>query len=80
MHNNVINISYFPKHIFWEFKDDSILDEEIVIKNVLLFGEIEDYKILIRMITSESLAKVVDDLGESGEHKKRFNFIKKIIM
>ncbi len=80
MHNNVINISYFPKHIFWEYKDDSILDEEIVIKNVLLYGDMDEFKKLIRMVTRESLTKVVDDLEKSGEYKKRFNFIKKIIM
>jgi len=80
MNNNLINISYFPKHIFWNYKVDSNLDEEIVIKNVLLYGDMEDYKKLINMVSRESLSKVVDDLEKNGKNIKRLNFIKKIIL
>jgi len=80
MNNNLINISGFPKHIFWNYKVDSILDEEIVIKNVLLFGDIDDYKKLIGIVSKKSLSKVVGDLEKTGKNIKRLNFIKKILL
>jgi len=78
--NNLINISDFPKHIFWNYKVDSNLDEEIVIENVLLYGDIDDYKTLDKIVSRNSLIKVVTELEKKGKNLKRINFIKKILL
>lgn len=80
MSNSVINISEFSKHIFWNYKPAVDLDEEIVIENVLLYGDIDDYKKLEEVVSRESLIGVVNKLENRGKNLKRINFIKKIVL
>ncbi|MCY7361285.1 MAG: hypothetical protein LH629_04335 [Ignavibacteria bacterium] len=76
----IINISEFPKHIFWNYKSDAELDEEIVTYNVLLYGDIPDYKKLVKIVNRDSLVKAVAEIEKTGRNKKRVNFIKKILL
>lgn len=62
-----INISEFSKHIFRNYKDNSELNEEIVIDNVLLYGEMKDYRKLLSLVNKESFIKAVDRLERSGK-------------
>ncbi|MDZ4713618.1 MAG: hypothetical protein SGI89_15020 [bacterium] len=75
-----INISAFPKHIFWNYKDHAELSEDIVISNVILYGELSDYKTLLTLVSRQSFENVVRDIEKTGKYKKRINFIKKIIL
>lgn len=75
-----INISEFSKHIFRNYKDRSELNEEIMIDNVLLHGEMKDYRKLLSLVDKKSFIKAVEKLEKSGKYNKRINFIKKIIL
>lgn len=80
MKNKLINISDFPKHIFWNYKSGAELDEETVAYNVLMYGDLKDYKKMIEMISRDSLVKAVNEIEKTGKYKKRVNFIKKVIL
>lgn len=75
-----INISVFPKHIFWNYKDNAEVIESVVINNVILYGDIEDYKKLLKMVSRESFTNVVDTIEKTGRYKKRINFIRKVVL
>ncbi len=80
MNDKRIDTSDFPRHIFWNYKERVFLNEDIVIRNVLLYGDIEDYKKLLKHISNDSLNKIVKQLEATGKNKKRINFIKKILL
>ncbi|MDQ3193660.1 MAG: hypothetical protein M3P82_01545 [Bacteroidota bacterium] len=80
MNDKRIDTSDFPRHIFWNYKENVFLNEDIVIRNVLLYGDIEDYKKLLKHISNDSLNKIVKQLEATGKNKKRINFIKKILL
>ncbi len=75
-----IDISNFARHIFWSYKGTAVLNENIVMRNVLLYGDIEDYKELIKHVSKDSLLNSVKELEATGKNKKRINFIKKILL
>lgn len=33
-----IDISDFPKHVFWSYKKNAKLDKQIVVEHVILYG------------------------------------------
>ncbi len=80
MDNLRISISEFQKHIFWNYKADAALDENIIIENVLLYGELSDYSKLIRLIGKDSICKVFDKIESTGLYRKRVNFVRKILL
>gem|GEM_PF-5865184 len=56
------------------------MSEDIVISNVILYGELSDYKTLLTLVSRQSFENVVRDIEKTGKYKKRINFIKKIIL
>lgn len=75
-----ISISEFQKHIFWNYNPGAELDKNIIIENVLMYGELNDYKKLLRLVSKEDIAKVTDQIEKRGRFKKRINFIRKVIL
>lgn len=80
MSNEQINISDFPKHIFWNYNKDAKLDKRIVIEHVILYGELSDYKKLMTIVNENSLAGVLNEMEKSRRYKKRINFVKKVLL
>ncbi|MEO8208958.1 MAG: hypothetical protein ABI840_00240 [bacterium] len=80
MSARLINISGFSNHIFWNYKKDSELDEAIVIQNVILYGDLNDYKKILKLVSKESFTREVNELEKTGRYKKRLNFIKKVLL
>ena len=75
-----LNISDFQKHIFWNYKNDAVLDENIIIENVILYGELSDYSRLKGLVKKESLGKVIDRIDSTGRYRKRVNFARKVLL
>jgi hypothetical protein len=80
MSERLINISDFAKHIFWNYKKNSNLNEDIVIQNIILYGDLDDFKKIISIAGKESFTNIVNELEKTGRYKKRINFIKKVIL
>ena len=75
-----INISEFQKHIFWNYKPEAELDKSIIIENVLLYGELDDYRKLMRLVTKEDIRIVTDQIEKRGRFKNRVNFIRRVVL
>ena len=71
-------ISEFSKYIFWSYKPDADLPEEIIIKQVVAYGEISDLKKMIKLIEKESIKKVLNEMRD--KYHKRVNFIEKVML
>jgi hypothetical protein len=75
-----MKISDYPKYIFWSYKDNCDVNEETIVNNVCLYGDIKDILKAYNEISKEKFTEVISKIQETKRYKKRINFIKKIIM
>ena len=73
-----MKIKYFSKHIFWSYNKEADLPEDLIIKQVAVYGEIYDLKKLSELINKEKILTVLQTI--KTEYEKRVNFIEKIIL
>jgi len=73
-----MNISNFSKHIFWSYKENVNLPDEVVIQQVITYGEIED---IVKMVKIYNKEKILTNLEKiKKRYPKRYNFIKKVFL
>lgn len=70
-----MQISQFPKHIFWQYKPEADLPDLIVLENLLLFGDLDDLLKVPRLFSSKQIAEVQKKIGAGKRWKKRAFFI-----
>ena len=75
-----MKITDFPVYIFWNYKKNADLPEEVVANNVFLYGNFSDMIKITKAIPKNILEKVIDDIALKNRYKKRINFIRKIIL
>lgn len=75
-----MNISHFPKYIFWEYSDFIDLPEEIIINKVFIYGDLDDMMNLPKYVSKEKMIEVFNKIKNSGKLRKRINFIEKVIL
>ena len=71
-------INNFPKYIFWSYNKNADLPDDIIIKQVAIYGELEDIIKLSNFYTKKNIMKVLNSL--QNKNAKRINFIKKVIL
>lgn len=71
-------IELFSKHIFWSYKNNVNLPDNIVIKQVAIYGEINDLITLSKLYSKEIITDVLKTLAV--KYNKRVNFIMKVIL
>jgi len=70
--------SIFSKHIFWSYKRDANLPDEIIIEQVSLYGEIQDMLLLQKLFSKNKIRTVL--LKFKKRYPKRIHFIEKVIL
>jgi len=75
-----MQINNFPSHIFWSYKPDANLPDELVAEQVLLHGDIEDMLLLLRLMDEEKIIRATNKIEASGRWIKRVNFINKVLL
>jgi hypothetical protein len=75
-----MNISVFPKHIFWSWKGNSDLPEELVAEQVILYGDLDDLFLLSKIVPQKIIKNANDKIISSGKYLKRTNLITKVIL
>ena len=73
-----MKINKFSKHIFWSYKEDADLPEEVVIRQVLLYGEVKDMLLISKLYTKDSILLVLGKFGQ--RQNKRRCFVEKVIL
>jgi len=75
-----MNISGFSKYPFWSYKMNADLPEEIIIQQIVLYGEIKDMMRLIQVFSKEKINKVIRRLSASNQKNiRRIHFFQKVI-
>jgi len=75
-----MNISTFPKHLFWSYSNDADIPEEVVAEQVIRYGDLEDLFQLSALVSSDVIAGVNRRIASQGHWLKRCNFVDKIIL
>ncbi len=75
-----MNISAFPKYIFWSYKPEADLPESLVTEQVLLYGDLEDMFRLSDLVSNQVIETVNKKISDTGRWQKRTNFINKVIL
>jgi hypothetical protein len=75
-----MNISAFPKHLFWSYSKDADLPEEVVAEQVILYGDLEDLFQLSVLVSHDIIAGVNRQIASRGHWLKRCNLVDKIIL
>jgi len=75
-----MQISPFPKHIFWHYKPDADLPTLVVLENLLLYGDLDDLLKIPRMFSNQEISEVQKKIEDSGRWKKRAFFIRSILL
>ena len=75
-----MQISRFPKFIFWQYKPDADLPDMVVLENLLLYGDLDDLLSIPRLFSNQQIAEVQKRIDASKRWKKRAFFIKNILL
>ena len=75
-----MKITGFSKYLFWSYDKNADLPEEIIITQILLYGEIKDMLHLVKLIGKEKVQKVVASIKINRQNSKRINFFQKVIL
>ena len=75
-----MNIQDFSPHIFWSYKRSSDIETDIVIKQVIAFGEISDMILLSKKIDKSRILDVIKRWKGKEKYEKHINFVEKIIL
>jgi hypothetical protein len=75
-----MNISGYSKHIFWSYKKDASLPEEVVIRHVIAYGRLSDLVLLSRQFPAPTIQGVISKWKEKERYKKRINLMQKVIL
>jgi hypothetical protein len=75
-----MNISVFPKYIFWAWKENADLPEEVIAEQVILYGDLDDLFLLSKIISQNTINAVNNKIISLGKHPKRTNFVTKVIL
>ncbi|MDP1622225.1 MAG: hypothetical protein Q8M08_07785 [Bacteroidales bacterium] len=75
-----MEIKVFPGYLFWSYSQKADLPEELVAEHVILYGDLEDIFRLSDLVSHDIIAKVNQEIFNSGRWPKRSYFIKKVIL
>lgn len=70
--------SQFSKHIFWSYKADADLPDEVIIRNVSMYGEFNDLLKLTEIYSKEIIVNILNQF--LPQNRKRINFIEKVLL
>jgi len=75
-----MNIAGFSEYPFWSYKKNADLPEEVVIRQIVLYGELRDMIRLTKFISQERIENTLKQLSSSdNRNSKRINFFRKVI-
>jgi len=75
-----MNISGFSSYLFWSYKKKADLPDEVIIRQIVLYGEIRDMIKLTQLVSMERIDSTLKQLSSSDNRNgKRINFFRKVI-
>jgi hypothetical protein len=75
-----MNIAPFSRHIFWSWKPDADLPENVVIQQVIAYGEISDFRLMCKLIPREKINEAIEKWKNRNKYEKHINFLKQVFL
>lgn len=76
-----LDVSGYPRYLFWNYSPQAKdLPEKVVVRRVLLYGDLDEMFRLRKEVSPHRLQEVADELRSRGRFLKRANFIEKILI
>jgi len=75
-----MQITPFPKHIFWQYKPNADIPDKVVLENLLLYGDLDDLLKIPHLFSEKQIAEVKENIFADGKWKKRAFFIENILL
>lgn len=75
-----MQISQFPKHIFWQYKPGTDLPDLVVLENLLLYGDFDDLMKIGQTFSKQQISRVQKKMEAGNRWKRRAFFIKKVLL
>ncbi len=75
-----MDITPFSKHIFWSWKHDADLPENLVIQQVIAYGEISDFRLLSKLIPKQNIIEAIEKWRNKDQYKKHIHFLKQVFL
>jgi hypothetical protein len=75
-----VRIASFPRHLFWNYSPDADLPDEVVTRQVILYGDLQDLFKLSATVPHELIRTINQDIALQGRWEKRVYFVDKIIL
>jgi hypothetical protein len=76
----LMNTAPFSKHIFWSWKPDSDLPENLVIQQVIAYGEISDFRLLSKLFPRQKIIEAIGKWKERDKYKKHIFFLEQVFL
>jgi hypothetical protein len=75
-----MKIEIFPKHLFWSHSQEADLPVELVVEQVILYGDLEDLFRLSDMVSPHIISRINRRIATKGRWLKRCYFVDKVIL
>jgi hypothetical protein len=75
-----MEIKDFSPHIFWSYDKESELKPEVVIKQVIVYGEVKDMVLLAKKVGKEKIYDVMKNWKDREKYDKHINFMERVIL
>ena len=75
-----MQITPFPKYIFWQYKPEADLPDLVVLENLLLYSDLDDLLKIPQLFSNQQIMEIQKKIDASRRWKKRAFFIDKILL
>ena len=72
-----MTVKDFSPYIFWSYDSSAEIPNEIIIRQVIAYGEISDLSLLASTFTPQKIAEATENWMEHERFVKRINFFNK---
>lgn len=75
-----MQITSFPKYIFWQYKPEADLPDLVVLENLLLYGDLDILFKIPHLFSNQQISLVQKKMENNKRWKKRAFFIDQILL
>lgn len=75
-----MDVEGFSSHIFWSYNKSAELKPEIIIRQVISYGEVKDMILLVKKVGKERILEVIKNWKGREKYEKHINFMEKVIL
>lgn len=75
-----MTIQPFSKYIFWSYEAGVDLPDNLVIRQVVAYGEFSDIRLLFKMVSHHVIKQALESWAERSRYMKRINLVNKVFL